>query len=115
MEVESRGEGMTISITDRKKRLDLHLAVAVQGEDEAGRPFREETLTRNISGSGISFESRRHLPIGGRIHLSITIPAQLQKHFGGKAVYGTHAVVCRVERFEDAQVSRIGARFVGQG
>lgn len=106
---------MTISITDRRKRLDLHLALSVQGEDETGRSFTEETRTRNISASGISFETQRHLPIGGRVHLSITIPPPLQKHFGGQPVYKTHAVVCRVERFEEAQVSRIGARFVGQG
>ena len=106
---------MTISITDRRKRLDLHLALTIQGEDETGHPFTEATRTRNISASGISFESRRHMPIGGRVHLSITIPAALQKHFGGQPVYETHAVVCRVERFEEARVSRIGARFLGQG
>jgi len=106
---------MTISITDRRKRLDLHLALTIQGEDEAGHPFIEETRARNISGSGISFESQRHLPIGGRVHLSIAIPAPLQKHFGGQPIYRTHAVVCRVERFEEAQVSRVGARFLSQG
>lgn len=104
-----------ISITDRKKRLDLHLDVSVQGEDETGHAFSEQARSRNISATGLSFESARHLPIGGRLSLEITIPEPLRKHFGGQPVYRTNAIICRVERFEEAQVSRVGVRFVGRG
>jgi len=103
-----------ISIVDRKKRLELHLPVMVKGMDEGGHAFDEATRTRNISAGGICFESGRHLPMGGRVDLEITIPDGMRKHFGGQAIYAVSAVVCRVERFEDGAVSRIGARFVGR-
>jgi len=104
-----------VSIAERRKRIDLHLDATLQAEDEAGHAFSEETRTRNISASGLSFESRHHLPIGGRVHLEIRIPEPLRKHFGGQALYRAEAIVCRVERFEDAQLSRVGARFVAGG
>ncbi len=102
-----------ISIVDRKKRLELHLSVRVQGVDEAGRAFVEDTRTRNISAGGICFESGNHLPVGGRVGLEISIPGAMRKHFGGQPLYSVAAVVCRVERFEEGVVSRVGARFVG--
>ena len=104
-----------ISIVDRKKRLELHLPVKVKGADEGGNAFSEETRTRNLSAGGVCFESRYHVPVGGRVNLEISIPDGMRKHFGGQAVYEVGAVVCRVERFEDGAVSRIGARFIGRG
>jgi PilZ domain-containing protein len=100
------------SIIDRKKRLDLHLAVKVRGADEGGHRFDEETRTRNLSAGGLCFESRHHVPVGGRVSLEIAIPDAMRRHFGGQAVYAVNAVVCRVERFEEGAVSRIGARFI---
>ena len=104
-----------ISIVDRKKRLELHLPVKAKGTDETGHAFMETTRTRNISAGGICFESAYHVPVGGRVSLEISIPDGMRKHFGGQAVYSVSAIVCRVERFEDGAVSRIGARFVGRG
>ncbi len=103
-----------ISIVDRKKRLELHLSVKVEATDEGGHPFVEDTRTRNISAGGLCFESGRHLPVGGRVSLQISIPEAMRKHFGGQAVYSASAVVCRVERFEEGAVSRVGVRFVGK-
>ncbi len=103
-----------ISIVDRKKRLELHLPVRVEGTDEAGRAFVENTRTRNISAGGLCFESSRHLPVGGRVRLQIAIPDAMRKHFGGQATYSASAVVCRLERFEDGAVSRVGVRFLGK-
>src|SRR5262245_56756738 len=104
-----------ISIVDRKKRLDLHLPVKVRGADEGGHSFAEETRTRNLSAGGLCFESHHHVPVGGRVNLEIAIPDGMRKHFGGQSIYAVNAVVCRVERFEDGTVSRVGARFVGRG
>ncbi len=102
------------SIIDRKKRLELHLAMKVRGADEGGHSFDEETRTRNLSAGGLCFESRHHVPVGGRVSLEIAIPDAMRKHFGGQAVYAVSAVVCRVERFEAGDVSRVGARFIGR-
>jgi hypothetical protein len=104
-----------ISIVDRKKRLELHFAMKVKGADQAGRVFDEETRTRNLSAGGLCFESRHHVPVGGRVSLEIAIPDAMRKRFGGQAVYAVNAVVCRVERFEADAMSRIGARFIGRG
>jgi hypothetical protein len=101
-----------ISIVDRKRRLGLQLSVRVQGADEGGRAFVEETRTCNISAGGICFESGHHLPVGGRVSLDIAIPEPMRRHFGGRAHYAVGAVVCRVERFEESARSRVGARFV---
>ncbi|HJS58719.1 MAG TPA: PilZ domain-containing protein [Vicinamibacteria bacterium] len=101
------------SIIDRKKRLELHLAMKVRGADEGGHSFDEDTQTRNLSAGGLCFESRHHVPVGCRVSLEIAIPGAMRKHFGGQAVYAVNAVVCRVERFEDGDVSRVGARFIG--
>jgi PilZ domain-containing protein len=103
-----------IPIVDRKKRLELHLSVKVKGADEAGHGFDEETRTRNLSAGGLCFESRHHVPVGGRVSLQIAIPDAMRKHFGGQSIYAVNAVVCRVERFEEGAVSRVGARFIGR-
>jgi hypothetical protein len=103
-----------ISIVDRKKRLELRLPVKVKGADEGGHSFDEQTRTRNLSGGGVCFESRYHVPVGGRVSLEISIPGGMRKHFGGLTTYEVNAVVCRVERFEEGAVSRIGARFIGR-
>lgn len=102
-----------ISIVDRKRRLGLRLPVTVQGSDEAGRAFVEQTHTCNISAGGVCFESGYHLPVGGRLSLAIAIPEAMRRHFGGRPLYSVDAMVCRVERFERGAVSRVGARFLG--
>jgi hypothetical protein len=103
-----------MSLADRKRRIELHLPVSVDGRDESGSSFREESRTHNISGGGVCFETVRHLPVGERLALEIRIPEGLQRHFGGHPVYRVKAVVCRVERFEESRTSRVGARFVGE-
>jgi hypothetical protein len=48
------------------------------------------------------------------VTLHIQLPARLRRHFAGKSVYRARAVVCRVERFENQAVSRIGVRFLAE-
>jgi c-di-GMP-binding flagellar brake protein YcgR len=102
------------SMESRDKRVGLHLAVEVQGQDATGRTFKETTRTLNISGGGILFESHHNLQIGARIVLRIDLPPALRKHFRGRARYHARAVVCRVEKLETETAARIGARFLGE-
>lgn len=103
-----------MSVTEREKRVALHLPVEVRGEDSAGVRFKEATRSINVSGGGICFESRRQVSVGSRLRLVIELPASLRRHFGNREVYRARAVVCRVERFEGEEASRVGARFLGE-
>jgi hypothetical protein len=103
-----------MSLVEREKRVALHLPVEVQGEDASGVRFTEFTRSVNISGGGILFESHRQILVGARLLLSIELPVSLRRHFGDRDVYRARAVVCRVERFEGEEQSRIGARFLGE-
>lgn len=102
------------TIASRQKRVGLHLPLAVAGRDAGGARFSDDTRTLNVSGGGLCFESGRDLPMGSRLDLSIQLPPPLRRHFGGRAVYGVRAVVCRVERPQGAAVARIGVRFLGE-
>jgi hypothetical protein len=103
-----------ITLTEREKRVGLHLPLDVSGQDAAGSPFAESTHSVNISGGGICFETQHHLLVGSRLTLHIQLPPALRKHFRGRAIYRCRAVVCRVERFEGQALTRIGARFLGE-
>jgi hypothetical protein len=102
------------TLTARERRLGLHLSLDVSGKDAAGTPFTQTARTLNISGGGVLFESPRHLIVGSRLVLHILIPPALRKHFGNRPLYRVRAVVCRVERFQDDALSRVGARFLGE-
>ena len=102
------------ALSERQKRLGLHLSVNVSGRDVGGAPFAEATRSLNVSGGGICFESRQNLQPGLRITVHVELPQGLRRHFGGRAVYRARAVVCRVERFEGQPVSKVGARFLGE-
>jgi hypothetical protein len=102
------------TLTERARRLGLHLSFDVSGKDAGGTPFTQTARTLNISGGGVLFESPRNLLVGSRLVLHIQIPPRLRKHFGSRPLYRVRAVVCRVERFQDEAMSRIGARFLGE-
>jgi hypothetical protein len=101
------------SPTEREKRRGLRLQVAVRGRDADGRSFDEESLTRNVSGGGLCFESRRFLPLGTRLELRITLPRPLRHHFSGRSSYAVRALVCRVEPVP-GEGFRVGARFLAE-
>jgi len=103
-----------VGITDRERRISLHLSLEASGDDVSGAPFVEATRTLNLSGGGVLFESQKRLLVGSQLNLRIQLPPPLRKHFGGQSEYRARAVVCRVERFEGGAVSRIGARFLGE-
>jgi hypothetical protein len=101
-------------LSEREKRVGLHLPVEVQGEDASGHPFTELTRSVNVSGGGILFESHRRVAIGSRLVLAIELPVSLRHHFGDRDIYRAQAVVCRVEELEGREVRRVGARFLGE-
>jgi hypothetical protein len=101
-------------ITDRERRVGLHLPLDVSGQETTGASFRDSTQTLNISGGGLCFETHRELTIGARLALQIQLPPPLQKHFGGQATYKARAVVCRAERASDRDLARVGVRFLGE-
>jgi hypothetical protein len=103
-----------ISLASRQKRVGLHLPLAVSGRDAGGARFSDDTRTVNVSGGGLAFETERDIQMGSRLDLSIQLPPPLRRHFGGRAVYGVRAVVCRVERRQGAAIARIGVRFLGE-
>jgi hypothetical protein len=103
-----------MTLVEREKRVALHLPVEVRGEDAGGVRFTEHTRSINVSGGGICFESHRRVAVGARLRLAIELPANLRHRFGDRDVYSARAVVCRVERFEGEETSRIGARFLGE-
>jgi hypothetical protein len=104
-----------MSLFQREKRVGLQLPVKVQGEDVAGVRFDEATRSVNVSGGGICFESHRQVAVGARLQLAIELPPPLRRHFGDREVYRAHAVVCRVERSAGEALSRVSARFLGEG
>ena len=103
-----------VHMTDRERRVGLHLPLEVSGQEVSGASFSEESRTVNISGGGLCFETRRDLLLGARISLQIQLPSGLRKHFGGKAVYKAKAMVCRVERASDEEPAKVGVRFLGE-
>ena len=102
------------TITEREKRVGLHLPLEVRGEDASGAPFAESTRSVNVSGGGLCFESARPLVVGARLVVQIALPPLLRRHFGGKAVYRARAVVCRVEPSPGDAQWRVGVRFLGE-
>ena len=100
--------------TDRERRRGLRLPLEVRGKDAVGRSFHESTHSVNFSGGGLCFESGQKLSIGARLELEIELPPGLRRHFGGRALYRAHALVCRVEHFEDEPGYRVGARFLDE-
>jgi hypothetical protein len=101
-----------MGLTEREKRVALHLPVEVRGEDGAGVRFTEHTRSLNVSGGGICFESHRQIAVGAHLHLAIELPVSLRKRFGDKDVYRARAVVCRVGRLAGSEVAQVGARFL---
>lgn len=101
-------------MVERKKRIGLHLPLEASGQDALGTSFWESTRSLNISGGGILFETRRNLGVGAHLALAIELPPPLRRRFGGRPIYRAQAVVCRVERFLEERISRVGARFLGE-
>lgn len=102
------------TLTARNRRVGLELPLEVRGSDSSDESFVEMTRSVNVSGGGLLFKTERSLIVGTALRISIQVPPALRRHFFGKAVYKVRAVICRVERFQEDPVSRVGVRFVGE-
>jgi hypothetical protein len=102
------------NLTQRERRLGLQLSFDLSGKDAGGTSFTQTARTLNISGGGALFETPRHLLVGSRLALHIQIPPALRRYFGERALYRVRAVVCRVERVPEADLFRVGVRFLGE-
>ena len=101
-------------VSDRPKRLDLHLPLNVSGKDASGAPFAEQTRSLNVSGSGVGFECHKQVDMGAHVDVHIELPEGLRAHFGGKPVYRARAVVTRVDHVPGEDLYHVGARFTGE-
>ena len=54
-------------VSNRPKRLDLHLPLNVSGKDASGAPFAEQTRSLNVSGSGLAFECHKQIEMGAQV------------------------------------------------
>jgi hypothetical protein len=102
------------ALTSRERRVGLELPLEVIGSDGRGESFVEMTRSLNVSGGGLLFKTERALVVGSALRIVIHVPPTLRRHFQGKAVYKVRAVVCRVERFQDDAVSKVGVRFLAE-
>ena len=102
------------TLASRQRRVGLTLPLEVRGTDSRGDSFVEMTRSLNVSGGGLLFKTGRTLIVGSSLRISIQVPPALRRHFLGRGVYKVRGVICRVERFQDEPVSRVGVRFVGE-
>jgi hypothetical protein len=56
----------------RQSRLNVSMNALIRGVDGSGLPFDESTSSQNISRGGLMFSTKRELPVG--TELDITIP-----------------------------------------
>jgi hypothetical protein len=101
------------SPTQRAERRGLRLELEVRGKDADGRSFKDQAQSRNVSGGGICFASRRLLALGTRLELRIALPPPLRRPFGNRPIYAVRALVCRVEPVA-GEGFRVGARFLAE-
>jgi putative methionine-R-sulfoxide reductase with GAF domain len=79
------------SPTQRAERRGLRLELEVRGKDADGRSFKDQAQSRNVSGGGICFASRRLLALGTRLELRIALPPPLRRPFGNRPIYAGRA------------------------
>ncbi len=103
-----------LALTERPRRLPLHLPVHVMSTDAAGTLIEENTWTLNVSGTGICFECHRPLEVGTPVRLQLAIPPELRTKFEGRTVYDVQAIVRRVEHLDFWPFLRVAARLVSE-
>jgi hypothetical protein len=101
-----------MDLPSRERRVGLELPLEIRGSDTHGVAFLDMTRSINVSGGGLLFKTERSLLVGSLLKLAIQVPPALRRHFKGRAVYRVRGVICRVDRFQDERVSRVGVRFL---
>jgi hypothetical protein len=101
-------------LIERGRRVEIELPIEVRGTDSSGASFVELTRSLNVSGGGLLFKTQRSILVGSAMRVAIQVPPALRRHFRGKGVYKVRGIVCRVERFQNDRISKVGVRFVGE-
>lgn len=100
--------------SDRRvqRRISVGLPIAVRGTDAAGRRFEDASQTYNVSRTGVSFLTSRHLAVGMDVQITISREGARDSDFH------TLAHIVRVEPGPDAptdapQQFLVGVQFIG--
>jgi PilZ domain len=103
---------MPMTLVDRERRHALTLLLVAAGTDVRGQRFTEITHARDVSASGVGFESAHNLLVGTRLTLKIFIPKALRHRWHDRRTYSIRALVSRVERVPNTARYRIGVRML---
>ncbi len=93
-----------------QRRIETAIPVRIRGLDAQGEEFEELTETLEVSRRGLSFLTKRELPVFGT--LTIEIPRRGPARSGeGPSDFFSTAAVRGVQK--KAQMNRAGVRFMG--
>jgi len=93
-----------------QKRIEAAVPVQIRGVDADGAAFEDATEALEVSRRGLSFLTKRNLPVFTSV--SVLLPGRGPKRPGeGAADFFANASVVRVEK--DGEMNRVGIRFVG--
>jgi hypothetical protein len=93
-----------------QKRIEAAVPVQIRGVDAAGAEFEESTEALEVSRRGLSFLTKRDLPVFTSV--SVILPGRGPKRPGeGPTDFYANASVVRTEK--EGEMNRIGIRFIG--
>ena len=91
-------------------RVQAAVRIRIRGVDAGGKEFEESTEAAEVSRRGLSFLTKRELPLFAA--LTVVIPGRGPSHPpGGPTDFFATASVVRVQK--EAETYRVGIRFVG--
>jgi hypothetical protein len=93
-------------------RMDMAVAVRVQGYLPGGASWEEMTQTDDVSTGGTSFTLKHSVELGQVLHLTLALPKRLRQHDLGDAVYHVYSLVRGISRRTEEY--RVGVMFFGK-
>jgi hypothetical protein len=94
-----------------QRRVEAAIPIRVRGQDAAGQEFEDSTTALEVSRRGLSFLTRRELPIFSNLTVVIPGLGPTRPDEGATDFFTEAAVVGSVK--EDEGFYRVGVRFVG--
>lgn len=92
----------------RQSRLNVSMQALIKGKDRFGQPFDERTSSENISRGGLMFLTKRELPDGAELDITIPRPPIGRRE---QAPFFTTGKVIRAIR--EGEEFRIAVQFTG--
>jgi hypothetical protein len=101
--------------TERREhaRVEMALAVRVQGRDPDGGSWEEMSTTEVASANGLAFRLQRATRLGEVLHVSLPLPKRLRKYDLAEASYGSYVVVRNLTPDVRGGI-RVGVMFLGK-